>query len=259
MNIFKKKAMIVFVSIITLLIYCNKNLKSGSDNFTEMQKKVIQEDKLNIKDGKAAVNLFSSMCKKNYNKSFYSESEGKLKHFDCSKTSLRDNEVKYLVFFPEITGIHLTGKGITDKSLEYFKNFKNINGFSLYDTNVTGIGFKYLKESTKMTIIRLEGSPFTDEGCKYLSEIKFEKSIMEADFSSTKITDEGLKCLSKINFYGTLNLKNTAITDEGLKYLANQKELGEVIVIKTKVTKKGIEWLKKQVPGMIISYQEVDY
>ena len=248
----------IFSIFILLLFYCVENVQSENRGVSEMQKKVISEDKLNIKDGKASIIYLSEKCNTNYNKPFYLQSEGQLKYFDCSTNPLSDDDVKYLAFFPEITGIHITGKKVTDKSLEYFKNFKNLNGISFYDTSVSGTGLKYFKESKKITIIRFESSPFTDEGCRFLSEIDFEKSFIEADFSSTKITDEGMKYLSKIKFNGELRLKNTKITDTGLKYLENQTELSELYLNNTKVTKEGIKWLKSKLPNLDVYTKDKD-
>jgi len=248
----------VFLIFILLLFHCNEKNQNKNGDVLEMQKKIINEEDQNIKDGKAVITYLSEKCNTNFNKPFYIQPDGQLKYFDCSTNPLSDDDVKYLAFFPGITGIHITGGKVTDKALEYFKNFKNLNGISFYDTNVSGTGLQYFKESKKLTIIIFEGSPFTDEGCRYLSEINFEKPINEADFSSTKITDEGLKYLTKIKFNGELRLKNTKITDAGLKHLVNQTELSELYLNNTKVTKEGIKWLKSQLPNLDVYTKDKD-
>jgi hypothetical protein len=245
-------------SIFIFLLYCVKNVQSENRGVFEIQKKVINEDKLNIKDGKSAIRYLSDKCNTNYNKPFYLKSEGQLKYFDCSTTPLSDEDVKYLVFSPELMGLHVTGKEITDRGLEYFKDFHNIESITFYNTSVTGGSFIYFKNFIKLTIIDLKGSPVIDEGFKYISEINFQKPINQADFSSTKITDDGLKYLGKLKFNGELRLKNTKITDKGLKHLVNQTELSELYLNNTKVTKEGIKWLKSQLPNLDVYTKDKD-
>jgi hypothetical protein len=248
----------IFFILILLLFNCDKKNNSKNRGFSEMQKRVIDEDDQDVKDGKSAIVFFSNKCNTDFNKPFYLKSEGELKYFDCSTTPLSDRELKYLVFSPELTGIHVTGKDITDRVFEYFKDFKDIESITMYNTSVTGKNFNLINSFVKLIIVDFKGSPITDEGCRYLSEIELENPINEADFSSTKITDEGLKYLSKIKFNGELRFKNTKITDAGLKYLANQTELWELYLNNTLVTEKGIKWLESQLPDLDIYLEDKD-
>ncbi len=217
--------------------------------------KISKEDNtLNLNSGQEVIDYYSKKCGSDYNKSWYLEKEGVLKSFGASTTPLRNEDIKYLCYFPNIGSIRITGKGITDEVLRYFSEFKELGGLVLYNTSVTGEGFKYLKKSTKLDFLDFQNSPISDIGCKYLSEIKFNAPMVEVNLAGTNITDEGLKYLSKIRLGNALNLSETKITDEGLKYLVGQNNLVEVFLEETKVTKKGAEWLMKKLPNADISY-----
>ncbi len=240
-----------------LITSCSKS-ESDLSGYTEIQKRVILEDRLNIKDAQLAKDYLAEKCNKDYNDPYYLDTEGHPKGFDCSTTPLTDEDIKYMAFFPNVADMLVTGKGITDKSLEYFMQNKYLEGIAFYNTSVTGIGFKYLKQLKKLEVLILKGSPITDEGCRYLSGIKLESPINEAIFSYTKITDKGLGYLSKLQFNGILMLNDTVITDEGLKYLANQKDLQELWVVNTKVTDEGVQWLQKELPRLSIWLERME-
>jgi hypothetical protein len=190
------------ITIIIVLFCCREIVQSENAGFNEIQKRVISEDRLNIKDRESAIKHFEKINK--YFTKPYNIKNGKFSDLYCTSSHITDDEFKYIVFFAELNSIGVTGKGITDKSLEYLQEHILITGLSFIKTNVTGKGIKHLKKLTKLGGLDFQDSPFTDEGCKYLSEIKFEEPISEANFSNTKITDEGLKYLSKIQFYGEL-------------------------------------------------------
>ncbi len=183
---------------------------------------------------------------------FHKYSKGLMFDFSSSET-LTDDELKYLVFFPEITYIAIGSRHITDKALEYLQDKNEISGIDLSNTSVTGEGFKYLTSLKKIHLISIEDSPFTDQGLKYISEIDFPGEV-ELSFSGTLVTDEGIKYISKLKLKGGLYLNETKVTDGCLKYFVNQKGLKMISFVKTKVTKKGAEWLMKQLPDADIWY-----
>jgi len=203
-----------------------------------------KDNTLNLETGQDVINYLSKRCKSDYNQKYYSKKNGVLRYFDCSTTPLCDEDIKYLSFFPNIKGVHVTGEKITDGVLKFFAGMIKIKSLALYRTSVSGVGFKYIKSLTTLEIIRVKDSPFTDEGCKYLSEIKFDQPVNELDLSNTNITDEGLKYIGRMNLDGGLFLRNTNITDKGIRYLKNIGAY-EVRLEGTKVTRKGYQWLKK--------------
>jgi len=171
--------------------------------------------------------------------------------FDCAgMDSVTDDDIQYIIFFPEIKAIHLSGKKITDKSIFYFKNLKKLRSIYLYDTNITGKGFIYLKEIKRLGGFVFDGSTISDIGLMYLSEIQYEEEVENLNLRNTKITDEGMKYIAKMKIgKAYISLFNTKVTDEGIKYLAGFKELKEIDLRETKVTDKGGKRLQEQLPN----------
>lgn len=256
-NSYKSLIVVMTVLLSIFILSCGKVTK-GSSDFTEIQKRIIMEDRLNVKNVQSAKDYLGQKCNNDYNDSYYLDSQGHPQGFDCSTTPLTDEDVKYMAFFPNVTDILITGRDITDKSLEFFIDFYYIRGLFFKNTSVTGVGFTNLKKATKLEVLNFSGSPITDEGCRYLSEIKLEGPINEAMFNNTKITDKGLSYLSKLQFSGILMLNDTVITDEGLKYLANQKDLQELWIINTNVTTVGVQWLQKELPRLSIWLERME-
>lgn len=214
----------------------------------ELTRQVIMEDTKGITNREEAVKFYFEkkiLTKYNFTK------DGDLLIFDCSGENwITDIDLKYIVFFPEIVSVHVSGKKVTDKFIYYLQNLENLSSIYFYDTSITGEGFFYLKNKTKLKSFNFQGSPISDSGLKYLSEIRYEKEIDTMILFNSKITDRGMKYIANMKFgKAFISLFNTKVTDEGIKYLAGFKELKEIDLRETKVTDKGGKWLREQLPN----------
>ena len=91
---------IILLILICFTLYCSEYLKGEDRGYTEMQKKVIKEDKFNIKNKKDAAVFLDKKCKY-FNVANNIKSSGEFESFDCSTTALVDNDLKYIVFYLE--------------------------------------------------------------------------------------------------------------------------------------------------------------
>jgi hypothetical protein len=211
--------------------------------------KVITEEKIGVKDRQAAIEFYKKKIKY-----VYLDKKGMMHGFSYSKEYLLTNDdIKYLVFFPEVEGIHFSGIEISDECFYYFQNMKNLSGISLIGTSVTGNGFKYLVDKIELDNFDLRNSPITDYGLKYLSEIKYKNPIIGLYLDNSKVTDAGMPYIAKMKFdQGRISLSGTAVTDEGIKHLAGFKNMIEIFLYNTKVTDKGGKWLEAQLPNTTV-------
>jgi len=210
---------------------------------------VISEDTAGVKNRNDAILYFKSKMKY-----FRLNKKNNLVSFDCSiPIGLTDNDLKYLVFFPEVSSIHLSDKNISDYPFYYFQNLKKLSAISLISTSVTGNGFKYLLDKSELESFNFSNSPITDEGLKYLSEIKYKNPIIILNLKGSKVTDTGMQYIAKMKFdRGRIILNGTSVTDEGIKHLAGFKNMIEIFLYNTKVTDKGGKWLESQLPDTTV-------
>lgn len=240
---------------------CGKGIKNDKTVNTAVieyhddpYKKVLNEDKRGIKTREDAIQFYI-----NKGVSLYFDSRMKLTSFDCSRPAgLTDDDMKYIVFFPEAGAVHLSDKGITDEIFFYFQNLKNITALSLYNTSVTGEGFRFLADKKDLIILDLGGSPITDKGLSFLSRIKYSDNLIILNLKNSRITDDGLKLIELMRIGKCrINLRYTPVTDIGIKSLAGFKDIVEVDLHYTKVTDVGGRWLKSQLPAANITWGEI--
>ena len=186
--------------------------------------------------------------------SLYFDEKMNLTSFDCSRPAgLKNDDMKYIVFFPETGAVHLSGKDITDSVFYYLQDLKMLTALSLYDTSVNGEGFKYIIDNRELIVFDFGGSPITDSGLKYISQIEFKKHIIILNLKESKITDEGMKSISKMKLGQVrINIQSTQITDKGIEYLFNFKNAIEIDLRNCKISDTGVSRLKKAIPGASI-------
>jgi hypothetical protein len=240
---------------------CGTNVRNADidktpavEPYVDPLKKVLTEDKRGIKTRDDAIQFYI-----NKGVSLYFDSRMKLTSFDCSRPGgLTNDDMKYIVFFPEAGAVHLSDKEITDDIFFYFQNLKKITAISLYNTSVTGEGFRFLTDKKELIILDFGGSPITDKGLSFLSQIKYSDNIIILNLKNSRVTDEGMKYIEFLKIgKGRINLRNTSITDSGIKSLAGVKDLVEVDLHYTKVTDNGGRWLKGQIPAANITWGEL--
>lgn len=214
---------------------------------------ILEQIKLNnsegIKDRKAAIEYYKG--KIGY---VDIDDKGHFESFTCTEEdNIDDNDLKFLVFFPEMSSVHLVGKKITDKSLTYFQNLKRLRSISLNETNVSGSGFKFLLDKSELYQFEFSKSPISDEGLKYLSAINYKNPIIGLYLSESKVTDAGMPYIAKMKFdQGRISLSGTAVTDKGIKHLSGFKNMIEIFLYNTKVTDEGGKWLESQLPDTTV-------
>ena len=250
----------IMIMLLLLITGCNKNVRDDLNNKPSIElpadpyKKVLNEDKLGIKTRQDAIQFYI-----NKGVSLYFDNHMRLTSFDCSRPGgLTDDDMKYIVFFPEAGAVHLSDKGITDEIFFYFQNLKNIKALSLYNTSVTGEGFRYLTDKKDLIILDFGGSPITDKGLSFLSQIKFSDNLVILNLKSSMVTDQGMKFIELMRIGKCrINLRHTSVTDKGISCIAGFKDIVEVDLHYTNVTEAGGRWLKSQLPEANITWGEI--
>ena len=245
-----KRSDIYILTLFSLiLIFCSTSNINSQNHGDDIIQQIKQNNAEGIKDRKSAIEYYKKRL--GY---IDIDNQGNFESFTCSKEDdIKDEDLKFLVFFPELGSVHLVGYKITDKSLIYFQNLKNIRSISLNETSVTGNGFKYLLDKVELYQFEFSKSPITNEGLKYLSEIKYKNPIIGLYLSESKITDDGMPYIAKMKFdQGRISLIGTSVTDKGIKHLVGFKNMIEIFLYNTKVTDKGGKWLEAQLPNTTV-------
>ncbi|HOQ11753.1 MAG TPA: hypothetical protein PK104_05260 [Spirochaetota bacterium] len=212
---------------------------------------IISQEDYSIKTRDEAISFYKAK-----GVSLYFEGNDRLRSFDSSRPcGLIDGDLKFLRFFPEVSGVHLSDREITDSVFYFLKDLKNISAISLYNTKVTGEGFRFLLDKNKLIIFDFNGSPIDDNGLKYLSLINYSDKVLILNLSGSKITDNGMEYISRINFgKGRINLSKTSVSDRGIRFLEKFKELTEINLLYTNVSQQGAMWLKSKFPDADVQW-----
>lgn len=108
--------------------------------------------------------------------------------------NVTDEDLKYIMFFPELEALHLSGARITDGSLKYFYNFQKLKILNIDDTNITDAGLKHLKDLKSLKELDLFNTKVTDKGIQELASVKSLTLLM---LHGTKVTQKGIDELKK--------------------------------------------------------------
>lgn len=116
-----------------------------------------------------------------------------------------------------INVIHLTGiKSIKDEDLKYMTVFSNLTIVSLGNTSITSEGLIYLSGLKKLEALNLRGTKVDDKGMKYLKDLE---SLEDLDLVNTKVSDEGIQELASLENLRIIKLRGSKVTQKGIDKL----------------------------------------
>lgn len=115
--------------------------------------------------------------------------------------------------------IGLTSKNVTDEDLKYLISFPEVEVIQLTNSKITDKGLNYFSELKKLRILKLEKTNITDNGLRFLKKIE---SLQTLDLFYTKVTDKGIQELSSLKNLTMLMLHGTKVTQKGIDELKNK-------------------------------------
>jgi hypothetical protein len=189
---------------------------------------------------------------------------------------LKDDDLKCLQAFPELTDLYIGRTATTDAGLKHLLPLKHLRMIGLIGTKITDAGLAELSGLKQLQILFLGNTAITDAGLRHLAKLEnlqqillFKTKITDAglkelqncpalenlSLAGTSISDAGLKHLAKLEQLSVLNLTGTKITDAGLKELSNLKHLRQLVTAETMVTDAGAKQLKTSLPKLRVGRQ----
>lgn len=153
------------------------------------------------------------------------DESGEIVEIDLSFSSVTDQQLELLSWFPKITEIDLTGTDIHDQSLGSVAKLHNLRA------------------------VKLKGTQISSEGLTKLTDLS---ELILIDASNTVVSDESLVSAREWSNLRYLSLNDTAVTDSGLGHLAALRSLRGLSLINTLVTEAGVGELKRSLPDCVI-------
>lgn len=158
------------------------------------------------------------------------DEQGNIVEIDLSFSSVTDQQLELIQWFPAIAEIDLTGTDIHDDSLSSLSRLPNLRAVKLKGTQISPDGLQSLTGLSELILI---------------------------DASNTAVADESLLLASQWSSLRYLSLNDTAVTDSGLRNLATLRNLKGLSLINTSVTESGVNELKRSLPECVIVAKSV--
>jgi|GEM_PF-3757998 hypothetical protein len=149
-----------------------------------------------------------------------------------------------------VSRVFLSGSSVTDDELSYLVSFPQITYLVLDKTRITENGLKYISSLTNLEILEFRETGVTDEGLGFLSGLNKLKHLC---LQHAQITDDGLVNLMGLSEMRTLTLDNTGVTDAGLVHLYDLRKLRDLSLVGTRVTDDALHAIAAAIPTLRVS------
>lgn len=180
-----------------------------------------------------------------------------------------------------VTEVRLIGKQFKSGVIEQLKLFRDLETLRCINTSLDDAFIKGLDEFPRLRVLGFFNAPITDAGLAVIGNSKMGAELRQLLLGRTKITDVGLKSIAKLPRLYLLELSGTSITDTGISELSQLVRLkvlrfrGTVVTDKgiaqlgqlsklmllsiggSRVTPSGIAELRKQIPGLVVTDEEI--
>lgn len=149
-----------------------------------------------------------------------------------------------------ITLISFFGKPVKDEDLAYLVGFPDLLRLDLIDTEITDARLVHLKALTKLEALDLGYSKITDAGLVHLKGLTSLKELNLGGREDRRnaILGDGLVHLENLTKLEDLLLNRTELTDSAVVHLKEMKTLKFLAVRGTDLSAKGLNDLQKSLP-----------
>jgi hypothetical protein len=118
---------------------------------------------------------------------------------------LSDEWLPILADLPQLEGVYLSGKAITDKGLMHIKKLEHLVAISLANTSITNKSLGYVSRMRNLRFLNLCLTDVTDEGLRYLLGLENLEVLL---LDGTKTTRSGASVLKDMKKLRRLRLSN---------------------------------------------------
>jgi hypothetical protein len=150
-------------------------------------------------------------------------------------------------FFDRVHSVVFQARPFTDEDVKYLLRFPEVEALFLFDAPITDKGLEHLTRLSQLNNLVLDGTKITDAGLQHLIRLPRLDALA---LDRTRISDEGLVHVSKIARLVTLSLGDTDVTDAGMEHLTKLSKLHCLYIARTKVSEKGMTKLKSALPKL---------
>lgn len=175
----------------------------------------------------------------------------------------------------------LSGKQFDNGVMEQLRLFPDLETLRCLDTRMDDAFIKRLEEFPRLRVLGFFNAPITDAGLATLANSKVGGELRQLLLGRTKITDLGLKSIARLPRLYLLEVSGTSVTDAGIselsqlarlkvlrfrgttvsdKGIAQLGQLGKLMLLSvggSGVTASGIAELRKQIPGLVVTDEEI--
>lgn len=181
----------------------------------------------------------------------------------------------------QVTEVKLLGKQFDNEVIEQLRFFPALETLRCLDTRMNDTFIKRLDEFPRLRVLGFFNAPITDAGLATLANSKMGGELRQLLLGRTKITDLGLKSVAKLSRLYLLEVSGTSVTDNGIselsqlarlkvlrfrgtavsdKGIAQLGQLSKLMLLAvggSRVTALGVAELRKQLPGLIVTDEEI--
>lgn len=181
----------------------------------------------------------------------------------------------------KVIEVKLLGKRFDNGALEHLQSFPDLETLRCIDSRVDDTFVKQLDKFSRLRVLGIFNASITDAGISALANSKVGGELRQLLLGRTKITDLGLKSIAKLPRLYLLELSGTKVTDAGIselaqlaplkvlrfrgtavsdKGIAQLGKLGKLMLLSvggSRVTATGVAELRKQIPGLVVTDEEI--
>ncbi len=165
--------------------------------------------------------------------------------------------MEHLRFFPALETLRCIDAQVDDTFVKQLEKFPRLRVLGFFNAPITDAGLAALADSKLSGELRqllLGRTRITDLGLKSIARLP---RLYLLELSGTKVTDAGINELSQLAPLKVLRFRGTAVSDQGIAQLGKLSKLMLLSVGGSRVTSAGIAELRKQIPGLVVTDEEI--
>lgn len=169
-----------------------------------------------------------------------------------------DNSVlEQLQLFPDLETLRCLDTRLDDAFVKQLDKFPRLRVLGFFNAAITDAGLAALASSKvggELRQLLLGRTKITDLGLKSIAKLP---RLYLLELSGTKVTDTGISELSQLAPLKVLRFRGTAVSDKGIAQLGQLSKLMLLSVGGSRVTPTGVAELRKQIPGLVVTDEEI--
>jgi hypothetical protein len=175
---------------------------------------------------------------------------GSLEHLNLGQTPLKVPDFSWVLQFPSLKTLLLSGSGADDSSVEFLARLRRLEELHLTRCRLSDYGVQAIWRFASLRIVDFGKCAIGDEALEGVGRCSALNSLKVSD---TRISDKGVEvivteALRNVQQLSSLTLRSCRITDKALVRLASLRSLTFIDLFCTEVTAQGAKFLKESLP-----------